>query len=295
MRGGCMEYSEKLIHPQNTIAILKKYDFHLQKKFGQNFLIDAHVMDKVIAAADIGKDDFVLEIGPGMGTMTQFLCERAKAVAAVEIDRGLIPILQDTLCGYDNVEIINEDILKVDIRRLVEEKNGGKPIKVAANLPYYITTPIIMNLFESRVPIESITVMVQKEVALRMKAEPGTKAYGALSLAVQYYAHPVLAANVPQNCFLPRPKVGSAVICLERFLEPPVTVRDEKLLFAVIRASFNQRRKTLINGLSNYAEISVPKEKIRLCLEKMGLSADVRGEMLTLGQFAELADLLYEW
>lgn len=284
-----------LINPQNTIAVLQKYKFHFQKKFGQNFLIDRHVMDKILASAGVSEDDFVLEIGPGIGTMTQFLCEHARAVAAVEIDHNLIPILQDTLGGYDNVEIIHEDILKVDIGRMVQEKNGGKPIKIIANLPYYITTPIIMGLFESHVPMDSMTVMVQKEVAQRMKATPGTKDYGALSLAVQYYAQPEIAANVPPNCFMPRPKVGSAVIRLACHNKPPVQVKDEKWMFHIIRASFNQRRKTLVNGLNNDLGGRLTKEQIQESMEKLGLPAAVRGEALTLGEFARLADMLYEW
>ena len=266
---------EKLSNPQKTIEIIQKYEFAFQKKFGQNFLIDAHVLEKIIAAADITKEDFVLEIGPGIGTMTQYLAEAAREVVAVEIDRALIPILGETLSAYSNVTVINEDILKVDIRKLAEEKNGGRPIKVVANLPYYITTPIIMGLFESGVPIDSITVMVQKEVAERMQAGPGTKDYGALSLAVQYYAEPYIAANVPPNCFMPRPKIGSAVIRLKRYKELPVQVKDPQFLFKIIRASFNQRRKTLQNCLA-------------------GLPESVRGEALTLEQFAKLSDILYE-
>lgn len=283
-----------LIYPQNTIAVLQKYKFNFQKKYGQNFLIDAHVMNKIIAASCVTKDSFVLEIGPGIGTMTQFLCESAKHVAAVEIDKNLIPILQDTLSNYGNVDIIHEDILKMDIEQLVMEKNEGKPIHVAANLPYYITTPIIMQLLESSVPIESITVMVQKEVADRMKAEPGTKEYGALSLAVQYYANPRIAANVPPNCFMPRPKVGSAVICLDCYKNPPVQVKNEKLMFHIIRASFNQRRKTLVNGLNNFSEIPLTKDQIQQGIEMAGLPANVRGETLSLLQFAKLSDCLYE-
>lgn len=277
-------------NPQNTIAVLQKYNFIFQKKFGQNFLIDTHVLDKIIRAAEIGKDDLVLEIGPGIGTMTQYLSCAAGKVIAVEIDRALIPILEDTLDGYDNVRVINEDVLKVDIRKLVEEENEGRPIKVVANLPYYITTPIIMGLFENHVPIKSITVMVQKEVADRMQVGPGTKDYGALSLAVQYYAKPYIVANVPPNCFMPRPKVGSAVICLERHEHPPVEVRDEKLMFRVIRASFNQRRKTLANGLKNSPEIDFSKEEIEGAIEKLGKGASVRGEALTLAEFAQLAN-----
>ena len=277
-------------NPQNTIAVLQKYNFIFQKKFGQNFLIDTHVLDKIIRAAQIGKDDLVLEIGPGIGTMTQYLSCAAGKVIAVEIDRALIPILEDTLDGYDNVRVINEDVLKVDIRKLVEEENEGRPIKVVANLPYYITTPIIMGLFENHVPIKSITVMVQKEVADRMQVGPGTKDYGALSLAVQYYAKPYIVANVPPNCFMPRPNVGSAVIRLTRHKVPPVQVEDEKLMFRVIRASFNQRRKTLANGLKNSPEIDFSKEEIEGAIEKLGKGASVRGEALTLAEFAQLAN-----
>ena len=279
-------------NPQNTIAVLQKYNFNFQKKFGQNFLIDTHVLDKIIAAANITKDDLVLEIGPGIGTMTQYLCESARQVVAVEIDKNLIPILEDTLSSYDNVKVINDDILKVDINKIAQEENGGRPIKVVANLPYYITTPIIMGLFESHVPIENITVMVQKEVADRMQVGPGTKDYGALSLAVQYYAEPYIVANVPPNCFMPRPKVGSAVIRLTRHSEVPVEVKDEKLMFRLIRASFNQRRKTLVNGLNNSPEVDVPKEKILEALEQMGMPATVRGETFTLEEFAQLSNLL---
>lgn len=278
--------------PQNTIAVLQKYHFNFQKKFGQNFLIDTHVLERIIEAAGITKDDFVLEIGPGIGTMTQYLCENAREVTAVEIDQNLIPILADTLSAYDNVTVINEDILKLDIVKLAKEKNAGKPIKVVANLPYYITTPIIMGLFESHVPIDSITIMVQKEVADRMQVGPGTKDYGALSLAVQYYAKPEIVANVPPNCFIPRPNVGSAVIRLDRYAEPPVQTLDEQFMFSVIRASFNQRRKTLVNGLSNAPGLNVSKEKIKEVLARMELSETVRGETLTLEQFAQLADLL---
>ena len=280
-------------NPQNTIEILKKYDFMFQKRFGQNFLIDTHVLEKIIKSAEITKDDLVLEIGPGIGTMTQYLCENAREVIAVEIDKNLIPILEnDTLAEYDNVTIINEDILKLDLNALVQERNGGKRIKVVANLPYYITTPIIMGLFESHVPLQNITVMVQKEVADRMQAGPGSKDYGALSLAVQYYATPYIAANVPQNCFMPRPNVGSAVIRLTLHEEPPVKVKDEKLLFALIRASFNQRRKTLVNGLTNAAELNLSKEEVQSALEELGFSATIRGEALTLEQFAQLTDAL---
>mgnify|MGYP000436764115 FL=1 len=278
--------------PQNTIAVLQKYHFNFQKKFGQNFLIDTTVLDRIISSAEITKEDCVLEIGPGIGTMTQYLAERAGSVVAVEIDKALIPILEETLQDYDNVTVINDDILKVDINRLVEEKNGGRPIKVVANLPYYITTPIIMGLFESRVPLKSITIMVQKEVADRMQVGPGTKDYGALSLAVQYYAKPEIVANVPPNCFIPRPNVGSAVIRLTCYEEPPVQVKDEKKMFALIRASFNQRRKTLVNGLGNAGLPGITKESAAAALEQMSLSPTVRGEALTLEQFARLSDLL---
>ena len=281
-------------NPQNTIEILQKYNFNFQKKFGQNFLIDEHVLDKIIRAAEITKDDYVLEIGPGIGTMTQYLACAAREVTAVEIDRALIPILEDTLKEYDNVSIINEDILKVDIAALAKEKNGGRPIKVVANLPYYITTPIIMGLFESHVPLESITVMVQKEVADRMQVGPGTKDYGALSLAVQYYAEPYIVANVPPNCFMPRPAVGSAVIRLTRHQKPPVEVMDEKLMFRLIRASFNQRRKTLANGLKNSGELNLSKEVIPAAIEKLGKGSSVRGEALDLEEFARLTNIIKE-
>ena len=277
-------------NPQNTIAVLQKYDFAFQKKFGQNFLIDTHVLDKIIASAEITKDDMVLEIGPGIGTMTQYLSNAAGKVIAVEIDKNLIPILKDTLDGFDNVRVINEDVLKVDIAKLADEENGGRPIKVVANLPYYITTPIIMGLFENHVPLKSITVMVQKEVADRMQVGPGTKDYGALSLAVQYYADPYIVANVPPNYFMPRPKVGSAVIRLDRYENPPVKVDDEKLMFKIIRASFNQRRKTLANGLKNSPDINFTKEEIESAIESLGKGASVRGEALTLEEFASLTN-----
>lgn len=278
--------------PQNTIAVLQKYNFNFQKKFGQNFLIDTHVLERIIQEAGITKDDFVLEIGPGIGTMTQYLCESAREVVAVEIDKNLIPILADTLQDYQNVTVLNEDILKVDINALAREKNGGAPIKVVANLPYYITTPIIMGLFESHVPIESITVMVQKEVADRMQVGPGTKDYGALSLAVQYYAKPEIVANVPPNCFMPRPNVGSAVIRLTCHEKPPVQVDDEKLMFSLIRASFNQRRKTLANGLNNAPDIHFSKEAIQESIAELGVPAGIRGEALTLEQFAALSNII---
>lgn len=279
---------EKLSNPKVTIEIIQKYNFAFQKRFGQNFLIDGHVIDKIIKAADITKDDIVLEIGPGIGTMTQYLCEAAGKVYAVEIDRNLLPILEETLADYDNVTVVNEDILKVDIAALTD----GKPVKVVANLPYYITTPIIMGLFENHIPATSITVMVQKEVAERMQARPGGKEYGALSLAVQYYAEPYMVANVPPNCFMPRPNVASAVIRLTKYDIPPVTVRDEAFMFQLIRASFNQRRKTLQNGIHNSAELSISKEAVVCALKQMGLSETVRGETLTLAQFAQLSDLL---
>ena len=281
-------------NPQKTIEVIQKYEFAFQKKFGQNFLIDTHVLDKIISAAEITKDDLVAEIGPGIGTMTQYLACAAREVVAIEIDKMLIPILQDTLSEYDNVTVINEDVLKVDLNKLAEEKNGGRPVKVVANLPYYITTPIIMGLFENHVPLHSITIMVQKEVADRMRMGPGTKDYGALSLAVQYYAEPYLVANVPPNCFMPRPNVGSAVIKLTVHENPPVVVRDEQLMFRLIRASFNQRRKTLANGLNNSPELHYSKEQIAEAIERLGTSPSVRGEALTLEQFARLADIFLE-
>ena len=277
-------------NPQETIAVLQKYDFVFQKKYGQNFLIDTHVLNKIVSAAEITKEDVVLEIGPGIGTLTQYLAYHAKEVIAVEIDKALIPILQDTLSAYDNVTVLNEDILKVDINALVQDRNNGRPIKVVANLPYYITTPIIMGLFESHVPVASITVMVQKEVADRMQVGPGTKDYGALSLAVQYYAEPYIVANVPQNCFMPRPKIGSAVIRLTRHEQPPVDVQDEKLMFRLIRASFNQRRKTLANGLKNDSSLPYTKEVIENAITACGFPLTVRGETLTLKEFAELTN-----
>ena len=282
--------NEKLSDPKKTIEVIQKYQFAFQKRFGQNFLIDAHVLEKIVSAAGITKDDCVLEIGPGIGTMTQYLAESAGQVIAVEIDTNLLPILADTLKDYSNVKVINQDILKVDINELVKEYNNGRPIKVVANLPYYITTPIIMGLFESNVPIDNITVMVQKEVADRMQVGPGSKDYGALSLAVQYYASPYIVANVPPNCFIPRPNVGSAVIRLTRYQEPPVQVKDPKLMFKLIRASFNQRRKTLQNGLNNSPEISFSKDEITKAIESLGVSPSVRGEALSLEQFAQLAN-----
>lgn len=280
--------------PSATKEIINKYSFAFQKKFGQNFLIDSNVLESIIRGAEITKDDFVLEIGPGIGTMTQYLCEAARQVVAVEIDKMLIPILEDTLSEYDNVEVINQDVLKVDIKSLAEEKNNGKPIKVVANLPYYITTPIIMGLFESGVPIDSITIMVQKEVADRMQTGPGSKDYGALSLAVQYYAPAKVILNVSATCFMPRPNVDSAVIKLTRHKEPTVNVADEKLMFKIIRASFNQRRKTLVNGLKNSPELSFSKEQIVKAIEKIGKPETIRGEALTLEEFAELANAFTE-
>ena len=279
-------------NPKYTIEVLQKYHFVFQKRFGQNFLIDTHVLDRIISASEITKDDFVLEIGPGIGTMTQYLAYAAREVYAVEIDKSLIPILEDTLSGYDNVRVINEDVLKLDLKKLADEENNGKPVKAAANLPYYITTPIIMGLFENEVPVESITVMVQKEVADRMQTGPGNKDYGALSLAVQYYADPYIVANVPPNCFMPRPKVGSAVIRLTCHQEKPVQVQDEKLMFNIIRASFNQRRKTLANGLKNAATLDFTKEEVEAAIDALGKGASVRGETLTLEEFARLSDLL---
>ena len=288
-----MDYSKikHLGNPTNTIEILDKYGFSFKKKFGQNFLIDENVVKKIVREAGVTKDDFVLEIGPGIGTMTQILCENAREVVAVEIDTKLIPILRDdTLAAYDNVTVINEDILKLDIVKLAEERNGGRPIKVVANLPYYITTPIIMGLFESHVPLDSITIMVQKEVADRMQVGPGTKDYGALSLAVQYYANPKIVLNVAASCFMPRPNVDSAVIKLERYEEPPVKVMDEHLMFGIIRASFNQRRKTMTNSVCNCAALGISKEVLLEALQKCGLLPTVRGEALTLEQFAKLSD-----
>lgn len=282
----------RLSNPQNTIEIIKKHDFVFQKKYGQNFLIDTRVLDKIIAAADITGEDLVLEIGPGIGTMTQCLAEAAGHVLAVEIDANLIPILKETLQDYSNVTILHDDILKVDITELTRQYNQGRPVKVVANLPYYITTPIIMGLFEKNVPIENITVMVQKEVADRMQTGPGSKDYGALSLAVQYYARPYLVANVPPNCFIPRPQVGSAVIRLTRYSQPPVQTKDPSLMFKLIRASFNQRRKTLLNGLSNSSELSFSKEQIAAAIHALNLPPAVRGETLTLEEFARLTDLL---
>lgn len=285
---------EKLSNPQVTIETIQKYGFDFQKKYGQNFLIDARVLDKIIAAAEIEPEDCVLEIGPGIGTMTQYLAEQAGKVIAVEIDDKLIPILQETLKDYDNVRIIHQDVMKLDLNELAATENHGKPMKVVANLPYYITTPIIMGLFEQNVPLQNITVMVQKEVADRMQVGPGTKEYGALSLAVQYYAKPYIVANVPPNCFIPRPNVASAVIRLTRYTEPPVAVKNEKLMFQLIRASFNQRRKTLVNGIGNAAQLNYTKEQVQQALERMGASPTVRGETFTLEDFARLSDTLEE-
>lgn len=279
--------NDKLSNPQVTIQTIKKYDFRFQKRYGQNFLIDQHVISKILLAADISKEDTVLEIGPGIGTLTQYLAESAGKVFAVEIDEKLIPVLGDTLKEYDNVTVVNQDILKCDIQALIGE---GKSCKIVANLPYYITTPIIMGLLEGNVPAESITVMIQKEVAERMDAGPGSKTYGALSLAVQYYAETYLAANVPPNCFMPRPAVGSAVIRLTKRKEPPVEVKDEKFMFRIIRAAFNERRKTLVNALKNDPVTAIPKETTEQALQALGLPLTIRGEALSLGQFAELAD-----
>ena len=280
-------------NPKGTIEILKKYNFNFQKRFGQNFLIDSNILAKIVESAEVTKEDFVLEIGPGIGTMTQYLAESAREVVAVEIDKSLIPILGDTLSSYDNVTVINEDILKVDIERKKKKKNQGKPIKVVANLPYYITTPIIMGLFESHVPLKSITIMVQKEVADRMQVGPGTKDYGALSLAVQYYARPEVIAYVSPACFIPKPNVGSAVIRLDRYEKPPVETEDEAFLFAVIKAAFNQRRKTLANGLANARELGITRQQAEEALLQMELSPSIRGEALTLREFADLSNILY--
>lgn len=287
-----MESSALLGSPKNTIAVLQRYGFQFQKRLGQNFLIDPHVLNKILDAARITPEDCVLEIGPGIGAMTQCLCQRAGKVLAVEIDANLIPILQDTLGAYENVEILHQDILKVDIPALIQEKNNGRPIKVVANLPYYITTPIVMGLLESHAPFASITVMVQKEVAERMQAGPGGKEYGALSLAVQYYAKPEIVAHVPPNCFIPRPKVGSAVIRLTHHEEPPVSVKEEELMFCIIRASFHQRRKTLANGIANSPELSLSKEQAVEAVKALGMGENVRGEALTLVEFAKIADLV---
>ena len=288
--GNILPDSEKLSNPQKTIEVIRKWNFAFNKRFGQNFLIDSHVLNKIIAGAEVGPEDVVLEIGPGIGTMTQYLAEAAGKVIAVEVDNNLLPILEETLAPYDNVQVIHADVLSLDLNQLVEEQAGGKPIKVVANLPYYITTPIIMGLFEQHVPLANMTVMVQKEVAARMKAGPGTKDYGALSLAVQYYAEPYIVANVPQNCFMPRPNVDSAVIRLTRFDHPPVEVQDEALMFKLIRASFNQRRKTLVNGLNNASDLQLSKAQILEVLGSLGLPETVRGEALTLEQFAAITN-----
>ena len=279
---------------KNTQEIIRKHNFSIQKKYGQNFLIDEHVLNKIIAAAELTEDDYVIEIGPGIGTMTERMAPECRHVTAIEIDKELIAILSETLSGFDNVDIINEDVLKVDLNKLIAERNDNKPVKVVANLPYYITTPIIMSLLENKIPIDTITVMVQKEVADRMMVGPGTKDYGALSLAVQYYAKPYIVANVPMNCFIPRPNVASAVIRLTCHKEPPVTVKDEKLMFNLIRASFNQRRKTLINGISNFSGLSFTKEQVAMALNSIGLSENIRGEALDLEKFAKLSDALLE-
>lgn len=285
---------EKLANPKETIRVLQKHQFQFHKKFGQNFLIDPHVLDKIMEAAQVTKDDFVLEVGPGIGTLTQYLCERARHVLAVEIDKELIPILRQTLSAYDNVDVIQGDILKQDIVNIANVYNEGRPIKVVANLPYYITTPIIMELFESHVPLANVTVMVQKEVADRMKARPGSKDCGALSLAVQYYAEPYIAAFVPPNCFMPRPNVGSAVIRLDCRSRVPVSVKDEKLMFRLIRAAFNQRRKTLQNAIANSGELPFSKAEAAEAIERAGLDASIRGEKLGLPEFARLADIIKE-
>lgn len=285
---------EKLSNPQNTIAVIRKYDFYFRKQFGQNFLIDEHVLEKILAGAQVGPQDTVLEIGPGIGTLTQYLSEAAGKVIAVEIDKNLLPILEETLGDCENVRVINADVMELDLQELVEKENGGRPVKVVANLPYYITTPIIMALFEKHVPLESVTVMVQKEVAARMKAGPGSKDYGALSLAVQYYAEPYIVANVPRNCFIPRPNVDSVVIRLTRFAEPPVAVEDEKLLFGLIRAAFEQRRKTLVNSLAGSAKLTLSKQQASEAIRRAGLPEQIRGEALTLAQFALLADACRE-
>lgn len=278
--------------PQNTIAVLQKYDFQFKKQFGQNFLVDLHVLGKILRAAEIGSEDVCLEIGPGIGSLTQLMGEAAKRVISVEIDNRLIPLLEENLAAYDNIEIVNSDFMELDLQTFFEEKAIDRPVKVVANLPYYITTPIIMGLFESGVPLDSITVMVQEEVAKRMQAKPGTKDYGALSLAVQYYAEPTIAAYVPQNCFIPRPGVGSAVIHLKRRRELPVETKDEKLMFKLIRAAFGQRRKTLVNSVSGSPELTVSKDQILAALAKAGISEKIRGEALSLADFAKLADAL---
>lgn len=276
----------------NTANIIQKYDFTFQKRYGQNFLIDEHVLNKIVGAAEVTKDDYVIEIGPGIGTLTQCLCEEAGKVTAIEVDKDLIPILKETLAEYDNVEVIHADVMKIDLKKLIEENADGKNVKFVANLPYYITTPIIMELLEKKLPISSITVMVQKEVAQRMQCQPGSKDYGALSLAVQYYADAYIVANVPPNCFMPRPKVGSAVIRLSVHDKPPVDVKDERLMFALIRASFNQRRKTMVNSVANFDGLSISKEEMQRALTSVGLPESVRGEALNLSQFALLANEL---
>ncbi|MBO6196969.1 MULTISPECIES: 16S rRNA (adenine(1518)-N(6)/adenine(1519)-N(6))-dimethyltransferase RsmA [unclassified Butyrivibrio] len=275
-----------------TKEVLARYNMSAKKKFGQNFLIDGGVLEGIVEAAGVTDKDCVLEIGPGIGTLTQYLAEAAGRVVAVEIDKTLLPVLADTLSEYDNVTVINEDVLKVDIDRIIEEYNEGRPIKVVANLPYYITTPIIMKLFESGALIESITVMVQKEVADRMAAGPGNKDYGSLSLAVGFYAEANTVIDVPPSSFIPQPNVGSAVVKLTKYPEPKVNVKDAKYLFEIIRTSFNQRRKTLSNSLSNNASLGVSRDKVSAALVKMGIDERARGETLTLEQFAELSDIL---
>lgn len=279
---------------KNTTEVIRKYDFVFQKRFGQNFLIDTHVIEKIVSGAEITEDDCVLEIGPGIGTMTQYLAEKARDVIVVEIDKELIPVLHDTLKEWDNIKIINDDILKVDIKKLAEEKNEGRPIKVVANLPYYITTPIIMKLLENDIPVSSLTVMIQKEVADRMRALPGSKDYGALTLSVNYYADTSIIANVPANCFMPRPKVDSTVIRLDKLEEPRVKVKNSKLMFELIRASFNQRRKTFANGIKNAGNLNFKREEVEEALLKCGLSETIRGEKMSIDDFAGVSDLLTE-
>lgn len=281
-------------NPKNTIEILKKYNFTFQKKYGQNFLIDSNILKKIVSSANINKEDFVLEIGPGIGTLTQYLCEEAKEVLAVEIDKSLIPILEDTLGEYDNVTILNQDIMKTDIEEIIRERNNNNPIKVVANLPYYITTPIVMNLLEHKLPIDSITIMIQKEVAERMEAGPGTKDYGALSLAVQYYSEPSIMVNVSPSCFIPQPKVGSSVIKLDLIGKKPYNVLDESLLFKIIRASFNQRRKTLVNSLYNSKIKEITKEELEDALNQLNFPNNIRGEKLGLEDYINLTNILYK-
>ncbi len=283
---------DSLGNAKSTAQVIKKYGFTFQKRFGQNFLIDEHVLNKIIDASLVGKDEGVIEIGPGIGTMTQRLCGRAAKVVAIEIDKELIPILEDTLSEYQNVRIINADVMKTDLAALIKEEFPQMTVRVVANLPYYITTPIVMSLLEQRLPIASITIMVQKEVADRMQAQPGTKDYGALSLAVGYYADTYIAANVPPNCFMPRPKVGSSVIRLTVRKGPEVRVSDEDKMFEIIRAAFNQRRKTLVNAVANHDKLSFSKTEIETALDRLGISTTIRGEVLGLEQFAKLSDIL---